>query len=59
MKELAAAAGISPDVVNSALSQILPGLVDKLTPNGQVPDHGSLMDMASSLLKSFATAKAS
>jgi uncharacterized protein YidB (DUF937 family) len=59
VKELAAAAGISPDVVNSALSQILPGLVDKLTPNGQVPDHGSLMDMASSLLKSFATAKAS
>jgi uncharacterized protein YidB (DUF937 family) len=59
IKELAAAAGISPDVANSTIAQILPGIVDKLTPNGQVPDHGSIMDMASSLLRSFSAAQAS
>jgi uncharacterized protein YidB (DUF937 family) len=59
VKQLAAAAGISPDVAGSAIAQLLPTLVDKLTPNGQVPEHSSVMDMASSLLKSLAQAKAS
>jgi uncharacterized protein YidB (DUF937 family) len=59
VKELAAAAGISPDVASSAIGQLLPGIVDKLTPNGQVPTHSSVMDMASSLLQSLSQAKAS
>jgi uncharacterized protein YidB (DUF937 family) len=59
VKQLAAAAGISPDVAGSAIAQLLPTLVDKLTPNGQVPEHSSVMDMASGLLKSLAQAKAS
>ncbi|HWZ82779.1 MAG TPA: YidB family protein [Terriglobales bacterium] len=59
VKELAAAAGISPDMANSAIAQLLPGIIDKLTPNGQVPDHSSMMDMASGLLKSLTQAKAS
>lgn len=59
VKELAAAAGISPDMANSAIAQMLPGIIDKLTPNGQVPDHSSMMDMASGLLKSLTQAKAS
>lgn len=59
IKELAAAAGISPDTANSAIAQMLPGIIDKLTPNGQVPDHSSMMDMASGLLKSLTQAKAS
>ena len=59
VKELAAAAGISPDVASSAIAQLLPGIVDKLTPNGQVPEHSNVMDMASSLLKSLTEAKAS
>jgi len=59
VKQLAAAAGISPDTAGSAIAKILPTLVDKLTPNGQVPEHGSLMDIASSMLKSFTQAKAS
>jgi hypothetical protein len=33
--------------------------VDKLTPNGQVGDHSSVMDIAAGLLKSFQVAKAS
>jgi uncharacterized protein YidB (DUF937 family) len=59
VKELAAAAGISPDIASSAIAQLLPGIVDKLTPNGQVPEHSSVMDIASSLLQSFTQAKAS
>ena len=38
VKELAAKAGISPETASSHLSQLLPMLIDKLTPNGQVPD---------------------
>ena len=59
VKELATAAGISPEIASSAIAQILPGIVDKLTPNGQVPEHSSVMEMASGLLKSLNTARAS
>ena len=34
---LAAKAGVSPDTVRSTLAQVLPGIVDKLTPNGKLP----------------------
>jgi len=50
VKELAAKAGISPDVASHALSQLLPSLVDKLTPNGQVPEHSSLLEVGMSIL---------
>jgi uncharacterized protein YidB (DUF937 family) len=53
VKELAAKAGISPDAASSALSQLLPTLVDKLTPNGQVPQHSSLLEMGMSVLQSL------
>jgi uncharacterized protein YidB (DUF937 family) len=59
VKQLAAAAGISPDVAGSAIAQLLPGIVDKLTPSGRVPEHSSAMDIASSLLKSLSQQKAS
>ena len=55
LKALAAKAGISPDVAGAAIAQILPGLVDKLTPNGSVPDHSNVMEMASSMLKNLGT----
>jgi uncharacterized protein YidB (DUF937 family) len=55
VKALAAKAGISPDLAGSAIAQILPGLVDRLTPNGSVPDHGNVVDIASNMLKSFET----
>jgi len=58
VKALAAKAGISPDVAGSAIAQLLPGLVDKLTPNGSVPDHSNVLEMASSMLQSL-EAKAS
>lgn len=55
VKELAAKAGINPDMASSAIAQILPGLVDKLTPNGSVPDHSNVLEMATSMLKNFET----
>jgi len=53
VKQLAAKAGISPDMASSALSQLLPTLVDKLTPNGQVPQHSSILEMGMSVLQSL------
>jgi uncharacterized protein YidB (DUF937 family) len=55
VKALAARAGISPDEAGNAIAQILPGLVDKLTPNGSVPDHSNVLEMASSMLKNLGT----
>src|SRR3974390_336688 len=39
VKQLAAKVGISPDVAGPAIAQLLPALIDKLTPNGQVGEH--------------------
>ncbi len=39
--ELAQAAGLSQVDTAGHLAEILPGLVDKLTPNGKVPEAGS------------------
>jgi uncharacterized protein YidB (DUF937 family) len=55
VKALAAKAGISPDVAGAAIAQLLPGLVDKLTPNGSVPDHNNVVEMASNMLKNLET----
>jgi uncharacterized protein YidB (DUF937 family) len=55
MKALAAKAGINPDMAGSAIAQLLPGLVDKLTPNGAVPDHSNVLEMAAGMLKNFET----
>ncbi len=37
VQQLAQQHGMSPDAVSQALSQLLPGLVDHLTPNGHLP----------------------
>ena len=50
VQAIAAKAGISPTAVNTALAQILPQLVDKMTPNGEVP-QGDLMSKGMDLLK--------
>jgi uncharacterized protein YidB (DUF937 family) len=50
LKQLAAKAGISPEVAGSQLAALLPGLVDKLTPEGRIPD-GKLLEQGLSLLK--------
>jgi uncharacterized protein YidB (DUF937 family) len=50
IKAIAAKAGISPEAANAGLAQILPQMVDRLTPNGQVP-QGDLMSTGMELLK--------
>ena len=51
VKDLAAKVGISPEQATSQLSALLPTIVDKLTPNGQVGDSGGLLTAALSMLK--------
>jgi uncharacterized protein YidB (DUF937 family) len=46
---LANQAGISVDDVQQGLSNLLPGLVDKISPNGQLPDASSLNDLMGQL----------
>jgi uncharacterized protein YidB (DUF937 family) len=53
VKQLAAKAGISPDIAGSSLASMLPSLIDKLTPNGQMPQHSSLLETGMSLLQSL------
>jgi uncharacterized protein YidB (DUF937 family) len=55
VQQLAAKVGISPEAASSQLSQLLPTMVDKLTPNGQVPAQSNLMEMGMGLLKSLET----
>ena len=50
IQELAAKAGISSEALSSGLAQMLPDVVDKLTPNGEVPS-GDLMEQGLALLK--------
>ena len=49
LAQLAQQAGLSHGDTASGLSQLLPGLVDKLTPNGQMPQQDSLQEMLGSL----------
>jgi uncharacterized protein YidB (DUF937 family) len=49
--QVAENAGISHDEASSGLAALLPQIVDKLTPNGQVPQSGDLMSQGMELLK--------
>jgi len=51
LASLAQKLGMSSGDVSSQLAQLLPGVVDKLTPDGRVPDAGSLGDLMGSVLK--------
>ena len=53
VQALAAKAGIPVDAAGSSLAQILPSLIDKLTPNGEVPAHSNVLQMGLNLLKSL------
>jgi uncharacterized protein YidB (DUF937 family) len=50
IQQLAQQHGLSTDAVASALSQALPGVVDKLTPGGKLPDAGALQGLLKGLL---------
>jgi uncharacterized protein YidB (DUF937 family) len=40
--QLASKVGLSPEVATSKLTELLPTLVDKLTPEGKIPESGLL-----------------
>jgi uncharacterized protein YidB (DUF937 family) len=45
IKNLAQRSGLSEDELTQQLSQVLPGLVDKMTPNGRLPTAAELSRM--------------
>lgn len=51
VQALAARAGIDPQAAMEACAQILPLLVDKATPNGQLPSTGELLRTISGSFK--------
>jgi uncharacterized protein YidB (DUF937 family) len=53
VKAFAEKAGISPEVASAKIAEMLPVIVDKLTPNGQVPEQSGLLQTGLNLLKSL------
>ena len=51
LQNIAAQLGVSPDQASGSLADLLPQMVDKLTPNGQVPEGGDLLAQGMDLLK--------
>jgi len=51
LQEIATQLGISPDQASGSLAELLPKVVDHLTPNGQLPEGGSLLAEGMDLLK--------
>lgn len=51
VSQIAQRVGIEPEKVTTALASVLPGLVDTLTPNGQLPNEDMLLK-GLSILKS-------
>lgn len=53
VSQLAASAGMTPAAAGTSLASLLPILIDKLTPNGQVPHQSSLLEQGMSMLNSL------
>jgi uncharacterized protein YidB (DUF937 family) len=49
LQNVASKAGIDPSQLTGLMSQLLPHVVDKLTPNGQIPESGALAQMMKGL----------
>ena len=50
LRQFAEKAGIDPNQASAALAQVLPGLVDKLSPNGETPSGDALSSLLKGLL---------
>ncbi len=50
LEQLAGKAGVSADAASNQLASLLPNLVDKLTPEGKIPDS-NLLEQGLSLLR--------
>ena len=53
VQAFAAKAGISPDVASARIAEVLPMIMDRLTPNGQVPAQSGLLATGMNMLKSL------
>ena len=51
IRAMAQKLGMNPDQASSGLAALLPQMVDKLTPNGTMPEHG-MLEQALNALKS-------
>ena len=54
ISQFAAKAGVSGGEAGALLASILPQVIDKLSPDGQLPESGGLDDMLGSLMGSLA-----
>jgi uncharacterized protein YidB (DUF937 family) len=55
INSLAQRAGVAPDMASSILAQVLPGIVDKLTPEGKVPESGNFFEQGLNILKGISS----
>ena len=53
IQDIASKLGVSPQTASSGLSQLLPQVIDKLTPQGQVPDHSSILSTGLSVIQNL------
>src|SRR5574343_476608 len=51
LQDIAAKLGVSPEQASGSLAELLPQVVDKLTPNGQLPEGGDLLAQGLEMLK--------
>ena len=51
IQQLAAKAGLSTDALSGQLAQLLPQVIDKLTPNGSLPEASSLQQGLGGVMK--------
>lgn len=51
LQDLAAQLGVSPQQASGRLADVLPQLIDRMTPNGEVPRGGDLLSQGFDLLK--------
>lgn len=53
VKAIAGKVGISTDEASSGLASLLPGVIDKLTPDGKIPESGSIEGALGGILGMF------
>ena len=51
LQDLASQLGVSPQQASGSLANVLPQLIDQMTPNGELPQGGDLLSQGLDLLK--------
>jgi len=51
LRDLAAQLGVSPQQASGGMASVLPQLIDRMTPNGELPQGGDLLSQGFDLLK--------